>query len=182
MGDTSLGFQPTPSQAGHAIGLAVFHLTSQLWTPQDVKSLQSAGITAEQFQAELLLLTAAAAMNAIETAQLLPRIESEVASGLFDWARELPQHLSQLLIATLDDATDYYSEAFAVDQESPRPISDLAEIECAFGDRLLAMGEDNEVRGRACCMLSLVLPKTLWPAQFKSARSMLCDAGLVTVQ
>ena len=181
MNPASLGFQPSPSQTGHAIGLAVFSLTAQLWNLSDLKALQAADITIEQYQAELLLLSASAAMHAIETAGTSPEIESQVASGLFQWARSLPKHLSELLLGALDDSTDLYSEAFAIDTESPRPLAELAEIECAFGDRLLAMGENNEVRGPACCLLSFVLPKTLWPAQYQAARVMLQDAGLISV-
>ena len=118
-------------------------------------------------------------MHAVETAGLTPAVESQVAAGLFGWVRGLPKHQSNLLLSTLDDATDMYSEAFAIDQDNPKPVTELAEIECAFGERLLAMGENNEVRGPACCLLSLVIPKTLWPAQYSSARSMLQDAGLI---
>ena len=121
-------------------------------------------------------------MHAIEAAYLTPDLETEVASGLFQWASELQPHLSQLLLSALDDVTDLYAEAFTQDQVNPSPISDLTEIENAFGERLFEMGEENEVRGRACCLLSLVLPKTLWPAQYTLAKHMLCDAGLVTAQ
>ncbi len=178
----ALDFQPTPSQAGHAIGLAVFNLTSNLWGAVDDESLRSAGITVQQYRAELLLLAASAAMHAIESAGLTPDIESKVAGGLFAWVRSLSSAPRELLLTTLDEATDMYAESFAIDKANPRPVTEVADIEEAFGERLLAMGENNAIRGPACVRLALVIPRALWPAQYSSARQMLQEAGLVSLQ
>jgi hypothetical protein len=175
-------FQPTPQQTGHAIGMAVASLTERLSGGVDGRWLKDAGITLQQYQAELLLLSAAAAMHTIESSGLPPETETAVAAGLFDWVRTLPTGARDLLLRSLDEATDTYAQAAASDEGHPTPMTDVAELEAAFGDRLLNLGENSEVRGTACVRLCLVIPKALWPAQCASGRQMLVDALLLLHQ
>ena len=174
-----LGFHPSPEQVGHAIGLAIAHLADRFSADVNAGWLQDAGVTLQRYQAELLLLSASAAMHTIESSGLQPESESAVAAGLFAWVRELPTGIREVLLNSLDEATDMYAEAAATDEEHPTSLTEVAEIEAAFGDRLLSQGENNEIRGRACVKLCLVVPKTLWPAQCATAMQMLSDALLL---
>ncbi|MFT3665013.1 hypothetical protein [Piscinibacter sp.] len=179
----SIHFKSTPRQAGHAIGLAVANLAQKLSGGINPSWLQEAELSRAHYESELLLLTAAAAMHTVESCGLTPEVENEVAAGLFSWVHELPVESRELLLRSLDDATDYYSQAAAsTDAEQPFVPNEISEIEAAFGDRLLNSGENNEVRGKACLRLCVVIPKTLWSIQVTSTRQMLRDALLLLPQ
>jgi hypothetical protein len=173
---------PTPHQAGRAIGVAIGLLSDQLSGGVQEEWLVSAGISAARYRAELLLLSAAAALHAIESTSLSRAIESQLVSGFYAWVRSLEEESRALLLAELSEATDYYAEAASAEEATPAPLNEVSEIEAALGDRLLALGENNEVRGHACIRLCLVVPKTLWPVQYASARQMLGEAAVLTVQ
>lgn len=172
------GFKPTTRQTGHAIGGVVGHMAVKLAATADPDSLRVAGCTPEQYGFEVLLLAASAAMHAVESSGLGPAAETEVASGLFDWVRELREPERTLLLEWLDVSTDLYAEAAGLDAAQLTAPGDLSEIEAVFGDRLLSLGETNETRGRLC----LARPKTLWAVQLAGANQMLVDAGLLSPQ
>lgn len=173
------GFHPTPEQVGHVIGRAVAYLAERLSGGVHARWLQDAGVTLQRYQAEILLLSASAAMHTIESSGLQPEAESAVAAGLFAWVRELPTGSREVLLSSLDEATEAYATAAAMDEEHPTSDAEIAEIEAAFGDRLLDLGENNEVRGQACLKLCLVVPKTLWPAQCAAAVQVLSEASIL---
>lgn len=174
-----LGFKSTPHQAGHAIGVAVGKLAHPLAEPADQRQLEAAEISRERYRTEVLLLSAAAAMHAVETSGLAPVVESEVASGLFEWVRSLDALSQEVLLSELDKATDYYAEAAVVDASTTQPAGGLSELEASFGERLLGLGQNSEVRGTACVRLSLFIPAHLWSIQHSVVIQMLSEASLL---
>lgn len=175
-------FIPTPFQTGRAIGRAVNQLADRLSGGLQNEWLSDALVSEERYRAEILLISAAAALHSIESSGLSPSVESEVAAGLFAWAKSIGAVSSEILVRELDEATDYYAEAAFMDKESCPPVSEISEIEAALADRLLALGENNQKRGEACIRLCLIVPKVLWPAQFETARTMLAQAALLDNQ
>lgn len=145
----------------------------------DPKSLLEAGVTVSRYADELQLLASAAALHAIETSGLPPEMENEVAAGLFQSLREQQSPSREFLLQNVDQATETYAQAWQSDQESNPTQIDLTFLEEELGERLLMLGENNEVRGHACVRLCLVSPKVLWPSKYKTAKVMLVKAGLL---
>lgn len=174
------GFQPTPFQAGHAIGAAVSgRLIRHFSEAPDQELLDKAGLSRARLADELQLLALAAAFHAIESSGLPARAENEVAAGLFQWIREQPAPGIDYFLAEVYELTDTYAQARRADMEDePGPL-DLSAIEEVFGERLLALGEDIETRGLACARICQIGPRVLWPAKYRTTMAMLADAWLV---
>lgn len=102
-----------------------------------------------------------------------------MAAGFFQSLREQPSSRGEFLLQHVDHATETYAEAWQSDQESGPIQEGLTFLEMTLGERLFLSGDNNEVRGHACVRLSLVCPKMLWPSQYKSAKAMLVEAGLL---
>ena len=140
---------------------------------------KTANISVAELRARYLALMVAAALHAVESAGLAPEVETEVARGLYDWARAHPDSHLQALLSTIEETTDAYAEAAADDAESQENQAGFSELELEFFDRLAALGDQAEQRIRACLRLSAVLPKHLWHVQHASALQSLRMAGLV---
>lgn len=149
---------------------------------EDDSVFLTAGITRRQLFDEFVLLMVAASMHAIETAGLRPEIENEVAQGLYDWMREQPDRTGPFLLAKIEDAIERYAKAAQQDREPSPSDNEFSELDLELVDRLMAFGEENESRARACLKLGVVVPKTFWPAQYASAVAVLCKANLVSTQ
>jgi hypothetical protein len=171
----------SPRQVGHAIGTAIAGVTVRLTGHAEQQWLADAQVSGERYRSEFLLLSAAAALHAVESSALPPAIEAQLVAGFRSWIVELEAEPRALLLAELDEVKDYYAEAAATERGAAS-LEDVSELECAFGDRLLALGNNNEARGRACLKLSLVIPSVLWSSQVGTARQMLAESKLLSVQ
>ena len=176
------GFVPSAMQVGHAIGFAISSLLiEELARAPDAKQLLAAGISRAQYTDELVLLSSAAAMHAIESAGLSPKDENAAAAGLYSWLRERTEPGRTFSLHSIEDTLANYAAASRAEAEAGPSGSTLSALEEEFGERLLELGENNKVRGEACVLLCLVAPRILWPSQYKTAMIMLREAGLVKV-
>lgn len=178
-----LDFKPTPRQAGYAIGLSIGNMpVLQLSSAEDDQVFAAAEVSRDRLFKELTLLMAAAALHAIETTDLPPDLETEVAKGLYEWLRIQPNGVGAFLLAHAESATEAYAKAAQADRTVDRPIGEFSELELALIERLMALGAQNEARAHACVRLGIITPKTLWPAQYSGAVQMLRDAGLLAAR
>ncbi len=176
-------FQPTPAQTGYVIGRAILGGPCRTFAAaRDEQELCDAKVSRVQYEHELVLLCCAAAVYAIETAGLLGGMEQDVVAGLYGCIRELPDDTAGFLLQNVEDAAEAYAEAWQHDIDNKPSVAELSALEEVFGERLLAMGEDNETRGMACVRLCIVAPKTLWPIQYESTIRTLRDAKIVQSQ
>lgn len=175
------GFSPTAQQTGHALGCMTHDLCKRLRTTADTALLLQAQLTDTQYADELLLVTACAAIHAIE--QSAPNVAAERAltQGFVQWVRELPAETRELLLTEIDEAGDLYADSAAQDAASSALATSasqgMGELELAVADRLFARGEDSETRGQACLLLAVVTPPLLWAHARDAAHRMLQQAG-----
>ena len=170
---------PTPRQAGFIIGNSLTHMPlTQLVEAFDEQVLAAAGVERGRVLGEYFLLATAASLHAIESAGLNPEAENEAAAGLYDWMREQTNPKGSFLIENVETALEAYAQAVRDEQVSPKAAGDFSEVELEFIERLLALGQENELRARACCHLGAAAPATLWEVISESAKSVLLDAQL----
>ena len=149
-------------------------------SPYEQDLLAEAGVSAEALLGERALLCACAIEAALSEALPDDVATSVRASFRATLMSEKPGLRAILTDDGLDTLVGYYVEAVDEDTSLGKTSLDgLSELECAFGDRLLALGEDNELRGRACVQLSTAIPKVLWSSSAAAARNILCDANLL---
>lgn len=175
--------QPTPRDVGFILGLTVGHMPLQkLAAGAQSDALADAGIDQQHYYYTLVLICTAATLHAIETAGLSPDDESTVASGLYDWIRTQPPELSQHLLDRIEDATEDYALAQKDDLSSEKIAGKVPEVELEYFDRLMALGENTDIRARACTRLTMFVPYQLWEVQLGSAFETLAKAGLAPTQ
>src|SRR6185503_4778099 len=102
---------PTPRQTGQIIGSAIGRMSiDDLMRPYAPTLYKTANISVAELRARYLALMVAAALHAVESAGLAPEVETEVARGLYDWARAHPDSHLQALLSTIEETTDAYAE------------------------------------------------------------------------
>ena len=169
------------AQAGRVIAHALLRLPFiASVSPEEQDLLADAEIHEKSFLRERILLCVCAIEATLDDA-LAPDVARDVRRA---FRSTLSNEAALPTVAVsgeiLDKLTSYYIDAVEVDATGTNAlVDDLSDLECAFGDRLLALGEDNELRGRACVMLSMSLPKVLWSAGAQIAREVLRDVRLL---
>lgn len=85
------------------VGSSLNHFPKEaLASSADAWACRDAGVSEIRFANELLLLAAAAALHALESAGLTPADENELAQGFYDWMHQLdwpPAPLSSLILS-----------------------------------------------------------------------------------
>ena len=178
----SIDFLPTVEQTGFAIGFCLNQMP--LLHPskaQQIELLAEAEITETQLLSERFLLSFCAASYAIDQALGNTSNAKAVHDGL---RRYLSDHRQNpcvaYALAELESGVSYYTEAALEDLQVGAPVDgNLSDIEMAFGDRLLDLGDDNKKRAIACIHLSMDVPSALWNAHTNSALQMMGDAKLL---
>lgn len=170
-----LSNQQIASVIGQTIGSGA---ASILGPAAESDLLKAAGLTQDQHTACLVLLSAAAALHAIESAQLRPENENELAEALFAWCKDQQGTWRTLLTENLDSAAEEFSKAHAHDLEHPPRPSDISEMELALGDLFFALGPETDERAQACLRLSMVKPKPTWESSWHNTMATLEMAGL----
>lgn len=176
-------FQPNPRQTGFIIGGSIENFgRAVIPRNQDPDHLEMVGISDEGVEARYILLMACAALATIESSGLDAVTESQVALGVYDWARLNPSVEFQRLWPSIESLTDQFSQAAADDELAPPEGVNPSQLELELFDQLMALGEQSRDRARACMQFSLVLPKYLWEAQQTSTIEILVKAGLLDIQ
>lgn len=178
----NIDFIPTPAQAGSIIARAIYGGPARQLASAKTEYLADAQITASQYENEILLLSYAAAVYAVEMAPLPRGMDTDIVAAIYNRIRELPISTSSFLLQNIEDAVEAYSEAYSEDAEKNHADKGFSVIEEEFGERLFALGIENDTRGQACVRLSFATPKILWDIQFNLALEVLRDARLLQTQ
>ena len=178
----TIDFAPTAEQTGFAIGICLNQMP--LLHPSKARHtelLAEAEISEMQLLNERFLISFCAAGYAINQALGNTPNGKAVHEGLRRFLSDQGENSSAAYaLAELELGLSYYSEAALEDLKSGTPApGDLSDIEMAFGDRLLELGDDNKKRAIACMHLSMDVPSALWNAHTNSALQMLHDAKLL---
>lgn len=178
----TIDFNPTAEQTGFAIGICLNQMP--LLHPgkaQHTELLEQAEITETQLLNERYLLSFCAAEYAINEALGNTPDAKAVHDGLRRFLFEQRDNpCAEYALAELEAGVSYYTEAALEDLNVGVPApGDLSDVEMAFGDRLLDLGDDNKKRAVACIHLSMDVPSALWNAHTNSALQMLGDAKLI---
>jgi hypothetical protein len=180
-----LDFQPTPEQAGHAIGLSMRYVPLISSVREELlEALKLVGIPSEVYINERYLLSACAALSAISQCLQDSPYAAEVTSGFLRCLVERNQGtFEKYVLERLNEARGYYDEAARSDENRiDKTLGGVSEIELAFGDRVFANIPETQEMQRAYLTLSLVTPKAIWDSQFQMVLQMLTDAGLLNMQ
>ena len=172
------------AQAGRVIAHALFCLPFiASVSPEERDLLRDAEISEKSFLRERVMLCVSAIEATLDDA-LAPDVARDVRRAFRSaLSNEAAPSSVALSGETLDELISYYIDAVEADASGTNAmVNDLSELECAFGDRLLALAEENELRGRACVILSMSIPKVLWSAGVHIAREVLRDVGLLRAE
>ena len=173
--------RPTAFQTGEIICESLFNFPFTSFIRASEELYLKANVTRINYLNELFLLTAVALIYAVRSAKVSNEIIDEVIKGFLSKLTFSKTEMAAFAIRNIDEVCPYYAEANQDDLDKPKNSGDLSDIYMAFGDRILLLyGEETEERGNACALLTMMLPKALWVANFNAAKETLEWSGLLS--